>query len=56
MRKHIVYASLRMVYVQLTHEMPIWGRGQIAPDPKLRKHGLRMVYTWFTHGLRNDYA
>jgi hypothetical protein len=48
--------GLRKVYAWFTLAKLIWGRGQIAPDPFLRKPSLRMVYAWFTHGLRKVYA
>ena len=59
MRKHNVCAYLRKVCASFTHVKPIWGRGQIAPDPFLRKlilRSLRMVYALFTLRLRMVYA
>ena len=52
MRKHDIFPGLRIVYALLTLAKLISGRGQIAPDPKLRKLRLRGVYAC----LRNVYA
>ena len=56
MRKHNVCAYLRKVCASFTHVKPIWGRGQIAPDPLPRKRrlrsvcaGLRSVCAMFAH-------